>query len=459
MPNNRLDEGGFTMYSGSRACCMEKRLQLGMAGLGTVGTGVYETLCLNHELLEARAHIPFSLKKVAVHNTSKKREIDIPAELLTDRWEDLTEDPEIDIIIELIGGTTEAYKLVRVALEARKPVVTGNKALLALYGAELFRLSAEKGVPLYFEASAGGGIPIIQSLQNSLICNHIDSIIGIINGTSNFILTSMSQQGISFHEALQEARRQGYAEADPTLDVNGGDAAHKALILAMLAYGTPVTPDKIFVSGIERIEPRDFEFAAKLGYTIKLLVIIRYHKEDDSIELRVQPSFVPETHLLSSVNGVFNAIAVNGDIVGETIFYGRGAGKNPTASAVIGDVVTALRERRHPEHHTGFHPYAKPRRIMHINETKSPCYLRIRVKDRPGIIAEIAGALAWHNISISATNTITGEPDNNGVMWNDLVFIVHTCPWGQLQSALAEITQNPDIEPNPAVIRIENFQQ
>ncbi|MCD7799403.1 MAG: homoserine dehydrogenase [Akkermansiaceae bacterium] len=436
---------------------MARPLQLGMAGLGTVGTGVYETLCHNHEILEARANIPFLLKKVAVKNPAKKRSADIPGELLTARWEELVEDPEIDIIIELIGGTTDAHRLVRAALEARKPVVTGNKALLALFGAELFRLSAEKGVPLYFEASAGGGIPIIQSLQNSLICNHINSIIGIINGTSNFILTKMEQQGVPFETALKEAQRLGFAEADPTLDVNGKDAAHKALILAMLAYGTPVTPDKIFVSGIERIEPRDFEFAAKLGYTIKLLVVIRHHEETDSIELRVQPSFVPETHLLSSVNGVFNAIAVNGDIVGETIFYGRGAGKNPTASAVIGDVVTAMRELHHPEHHTGFHPYAKPLRIMHINETKSPCYLRIRVMDRPGIIAEIAGILAWHGISISATNTLDGEPDAGGVMWNDLVFIVHTCPWGRLQAALAEIAKNPDIGSDPAVIRIEKF--
>lgn len=436
---------------------METPLQLGLVGLGTVGSGVYDTLCRHHALLEARAKIPFAVKKVAVRNVNRSRDVDIPAEKLTGRWQDLIDDPEIDIIIELIGGTREAYKLVKAALEAGKPVVTGNKALLAEYGSELFRLSAASGVPLYFEASAGGGIPIIQSLQNSLICNHINSIIGIINGTSNYILTSMARRKITLEAALKEAQCLGFAEADPTLDINGGDAAHKALILTMLAYGMPITPEKIFVSGIERISPKDFEFSDKLGYTIKLLVVIRYHGEDDAIELRVQPSFVPKTHLLASVDGVFNAIAVNGDIVGETIFYGRGAGKNPTSSAVIGDIVTALRESRHPEHHTGFTPYHKNRRILSINETQTPCYIRFRVADRSGIIAEIAGALAWHGIGISATSSTEGEPDANGVLWNDLVFILHTCPWGRLQAALAEIARIADIAPDPAVIRIEKF--
>ena len=223
----------------------EKPIQLGLAGLGTVGSGVYETLCRNHSLLEARSKIPFRIKRIAVRNLEKPRETAVPQELLTDDWQDLGNDPEIDIVIELIGGTRQAYELVTLALRAGKPVVTGNKALLAEYGAEIFKLSAEMGTPIYFEASAGGGIPIIQSLQNSLICNHINSIVGIINGTSNYILSAMGEHGADYADALVQAQKLGFAEEDPSLDVNGWDAAHKALILAMLASGTTISPAKI----------------------------------------------------------------------------------------------------------------------------------------------------------------------------------------------------------------------
>ena len=436
-----------------------KPLQLGLAGLGTVGTGVFETLCRNHDLLEARVQMAFSIKRVAVHNINRPREVEIDPALLTDDWRELVNDPDIDIIIELIGGTTEAYELVKAALHAGKPVVTGNKALLAEYGSVLFALSAEKGVPLYFEASCGGGIPIIQSLQNSLICNNVQGIAGIINGTSNYILSSMEKKGVSYADALAAAQRKGYAEADPTLDVNGWDAAHKALILAMLAYGTPVETDKISVYGIDRVAAMDFKFAHDLGYTIKLLVIIKHHEESDSLELRVQPSFVPKTHLLSKVDGVFNAIAVKGDIVGETIFYGRGAGKNPTASAVIGDVVLAMRECRHPQYHTGFHPYTKKLRIMAQEDTVTPYYVRFLVKDRPGVIAAIATALANHGIGISGTtSTPHGEEPAEGVEGsNDLVFMLHACPWGTLRAALKELAANDSIAPHPVVFRIEEF--
>lgn len=434
-------------------------LQIGLAGLGTVGTGVYETLCRNHALLEARVQMAFRVKKVAVHNLSRKREVEIDPALLTDDWHELVDDPQIDIIIELIGGTTEAYELVKAALNAGKPVVTGNKALLAEYGSELFALSSEKGVPLYFEASCGGGIPIIQSLQNSLICNNVQGIAGIINGTSNYILSSMEKKGVSYADALAAAQRKGYAEADPTLDVNGWDAAHKALILAMLAYGTPVETDKISVYGIERVAAMDFKFAHDLGYTIKLLVVIKRHEESDSLELRVQPSFVPKTHLLSKVDGVFNAIAVKGDIVGETVFYGRGAGKNPTASAVIGDVVLAMRECRHPQYHTGFHPYTKKLRIMAQEDTVTPYYVRFLVKDRPGVIAAIATALAKHGIGISGTTSTPHEEEDaeSTESSNDLVFMLHACPWGTLRAALKEISDNDSIDPHPVVFRIEQF--
>ncbi|MDO5472390.1 MAG: homoserine dehydrogenase [Akkermansia sp.] len=432
-------------------------LQLGLAGLGTVGSGVYETLCRNRELLEARAQISYAIRKVAVGNINRRRDVEIAPELLTDDWRELVNDPEIDIIIELIGGTDEAYQLVKAALMAGKPVVTGNKAVLAVYGSELFKLSAEMGTPLYFEASCGGGIPIIQSLQNSLICNKVQSIAGIINGTSNYILTSMKEQGLSLDVALANAQKLGFAEADPSFDINGWDAAHKALILAMLAYGTPLSPDKIHVHGIEKVESVDIAMAEKLGYTIKLLVVIKHHEEQGALELRVQPSFVPQEHLLSSVDGVFNAIAVKGDIVGETIFYGRGAGKNPTSSAVIGDIVLAMRECRLPDYHTGFQPYTKELEVLPMSETVTPYYVRFVVEDRPGMIAAIAAMLAKYDVSISATSSNFGYIDEQGVQWNNLIFMVHACKWVRLKYVLRELRENHIIDRLPIVFRIETF--
>ena len=432
-------------------------LQLGLAGLGTVGSGVYETLCRNYELLEARAQIAFAVKKIAVGNLNRKRDIEIDPALLTDDWHELVNDPEIDIIIELIGGTNEAYKLVKAALEAGKPVVTGNKAVLAEYGSELFKLSAEMGTPLYFEASCGGGIPIVQSLQNSLICNKVEYIAGIINGTSNYILSSMKDKGMPFREALEEAQKLGFAEADPSFDINGWDAAHKALILAMLAYGTPLNPDKIAVYGIERVESVDFKLADQLGYTIKLLVVIKHHADKGALELRVQPSFVPKSHLLAKVDGVFNAIAVKGDIVGESIFYGRGAGKNPTASAVIGDIVLAMRECRLADYHTGFQPYTKELSVVPMGETITPYYVRFRVQDRPGVIAAIASKFAKYDVDISATTSTNESVDANGVRRNHLVFMVHACKWVRLKYVLRELADNEYIDRHPAVFRIETF--
>ena len=443
-----------------RAHMIGNRLQIGMAGLGTVGSGVYEALLRNRKLLEARAQISYDVRRVAVRNVSRPREVEIAPDLLTDDWRDLVNDAEIDIIIELIGGTEEANKLVRAALEAGKPVVTGNKALLAEYGSELFCLSAEKGTPLYFEASCGGGIPIVQCLQNSLICNKVNSIVGIINGTSNYILTSMAESNLPMREALAQAQELGYAEADPSFDINGMDAAHKGLILAMLAYGTPLQPDRIAVTGIEKIEPADFDFARRFGYTIKLLVVIKRHSADGrkALELRVQPSLVPQEHLLAKVDGVFNAIAVSGDIVGETIFYGRGAGKNPTASAVVGDVVLAMRECRLNGYHTGFHPYAEAMEVMPQKDTVTPYYVRFRVqRDRCGVIAAIATAFAENNISISATSSIDGVDDASGVRWNDLVFMLNACRWGQLTEALGKIAGLDTVGDFPVVLRIETF--
>ncbi|MFI3242657.1 MAG: homoserine dehydrogenase [Akkermansia sp.] len=437
---------------------MSKPLQLGLIGLGTVGVGVFETLCRNHDLLEARAQISYEIKRVAVRDLTRQRDVDVDAGMLTADWRDVVNDPDIDIVVELIGGITEAFDIVKAALLAGKPVVTGNKALLAERGAELFALSAQHDVPLYFEASCGGGIPIIQSLQNSLICNNVRSITGIINGTSNYILSSMSKGRVSFKDALAKAQELGFAEADPSFDVNGWDAAHKALILAMLAYGTPVDSSKISVHGIEKVDAVDFTFAKKLGYTIKLLVVIKHHEDTDALELRVQPSLVPQTHLLSSVKGVFNAIAVEGDIVGETIFYGRGAGKNPTASAVIGDVVLAMRECRHRGSHAGFSPYSKCLQVQPVGDSVTPYYVRFRVKDCPGVIASLASIFARYDMGISATNSIAcPETETCTGCCNDLVLMIHACKWSRLMSAIHEASLLDSVAAEPLVLRIETF--
>lgn len=428
------------------------KLHIGLAGLGTVGTGVYETLLKNGELLQARTGMSIEVAGIAVRDMGKKRDVNVPASLLTDDWNTLIANPDLDIIVELIGGTEAAYELVCASLKAGKAVVTGNKALLAERGSAIFKLSQETGTPVYFEAAVAGGIPIIDSMRDSLVSNNFLSIAGIINGTSNYILERMTNAGLDYKVALAEAQQKGYAEADPSLDVNGWDAAHKALLLALLAYGTPISPENIYVSGIEGVRAVDIKFADTMGYAVKLLAVIRQH-DGQAIELRVQPSFVSKNHILSSVNGVFNAVAVEGDIVGETLFYGRGAGKLPTTSSVISDIFSAARDLAHEGAHNGFTPYRPETVLIPSSATETPYYVRFKVADTTGIIASIATLLARHGIGISRTNSMPRE----GSDLQDLVFILHECPFGNLQAALADIEALDGVSPNPAVFRIERF--
>ena len=430
------------------------KFHLGLAGLGTVGTGVYEALKEKKDLLLARTGVCVEVRKVAVADISKPRECQIDSALLTDNWRELVEDEGIDVIVELIGGVTVAKELVCAALKRKKPVVTGNKALLSQYGEELFALSKEEQTPIYFESAVAGGIPIIDSMRESLVANRFESIVGIINGTSNYILGRMSSEQLSYQKALEEAQVLGYAEADPSLDVNGGDAAHKALLLALLAYGTPLSYKDIYVEGIERVRPVDMDFAQKLGYAIKLLAVIRHHG-GRGIELRVQPSFISQKHILSSVDGVFNAISVVGDIVGETLFYGRGAGRKPTASAVVSDIMLAGKNACVEGFYGGFTPYKEEVKLLPIEETETSFYVRFQVSDQTGIIAAIATILARHQIGISATMSQPGEKE--GVQ--DLVFILHRCRFGHLQQALASISELEGMASLPTVFRIEEMKQ
>jgi homoserine dehydrogenase len=434
-------------------------LGIGLAGFGTVGSGVWNTLERNGHLITARTGggIALHVARILVRDLAKTRATisDVPAEMFTTDWHALVEDPAVDIVVELIGGTSDAFDIVAAALRANKPVVTGNKALLAERGVELFAISRQHGTPIHFEAAVAGGIPIIRTVQDSFIGNRIRSFSGIINGTSNFILGRMTEAGLTFADALAEAQALGYAEADPTLDVNGWDAAHKAIVLATLAYGFPINPAAIHVSGIEQVRPADIAFARNLGYVIKLLAVVREHP-NQAIEIRVQPSFVPQSHILASVSGVFNAVAVHGDTAGESLFYGRGAGQDPTASSVVADLVEAARALRHAGDHRGFLPYCESGELLPVGETSTAYYVRFDVTDRPGVIAEIARVLANHRIGISGTHSPV-NPANPDAAFVDMIFLLHTCPFGQLQTALAEIETLDCVNSTPVVFRIETL--
>ncbi len=434
---------------------MSKTLGLGLAGFGTVGTGVWETLQRNAELISDRSEVRVDIKRIAVRDMSKSRPEGAPTELFTTDWQEVVADDSVDIVVELIGGTTTAFDIVAAALKAKKPVVTGNKALLAERGQELFALSHEMNTPIHFEAAVAGGIPIIKTVQDSFVGNRIQSMVGIINGTSNYILERMTDAGLGYEEALTEAQQLGYAEADPTLDVNGWDAAHKAILLATLAYGFIIDPEKVYVRGIERVRGIDIDFAKRLGFVVKLLCVVHEHP-DGTIELRTQPSFIPQSHVLSSVNGVFNAVAVRGDAAGESLFYGRGAGKDPTASSVVADIVEAARGEAHDGSHRGFLPYQDSGHVMAIEDTETPYYVRFDVTDETGVIAKIAAVLADAGIGIAGTHSPVNaeEPDADFV---DMVFQLHTCKFGLLKETLKKIEALNCVNSRPVVFRIESL--
>jgi homoserine dehydrogenase len=434
-----------------------KTIGVGLVGFGTVGTGVWETIQKNGQLISDRSNNQFQIKivKAAVRDISKKRIEDAPAELFTSDWQDVVQNEEVDIVVELIGGTTTAFDIVAAALKLGKTVVTGNKALLAERGAELFALSQQHHAAIHFEAAVAGGIPIIKAVQDSYVGNEIESMVGIINGTSNYILERMTTAGLGYPEALKEAQDLGYAEADPALDVNGWDAAHKAILLASLAYGSVIDPADVYVRGIERVTSTDIAFAKNLGYNVKLLSVVVKHA-DGQIELRTQPSFIPKSHILSSVNGVFNAIALKGDASGDALFYGRGAGKEPTASSVVADIVDAAYTVSTGAPHRGFLPYSEHTQVKSIDETSTPYYVRFDVTDRPGVIADIAQVLANDGVGISGTHSPV-DPENPDKEFVDMVFLLHTCAFGKLKATLKKVLALDSVNSEPVVFRIENL--
>ncbi len=428
-------------------------LQIGLAGFGNVGAGVYKNLLKNRALLEKRLGRGLEVRRIAVRDLSKPRDVELPADLMTTDLDSLVEDDAIDIVVELIGGTDRAFDLVKAALERGKTVVTGNKALLAERGQELFAIADERKTPIYFEAAVAGGIPIIKTVQESLVGNHIEAVAGIINGTCNYILTRMTEAGLDYPEALAEAQQLGYAEADPTLDINGWDAAHKAIILASLSYGCWVPTDRVYVEGIEKITRRDIDFAQRFGYVVKLLAVIRLHPDSSAIELRVQPSLIPRGHILASVNGVFNAILIRGDVVGETLFYGSGAGQDPTSSSVISDLADAALWRNNCEGHTGFVPHGLYGKPLPIEESASKYYLRVEADDQPGVLAQIARVLGDHDIGILSVI----QPEDHEPGSAPIVLMLDYASFGTIRAALAQLKALDCIREDPVLMRVESL--
>ncbi|BCX82588.1 homoserine dehydrogenase [Methylomarinovum caldicuralii] len=433
-------------------------VKVGLLGLGTVGGGTVNVLARNGEEIARRAGRALVIAKAFTRSPDKPRICDLSGiELATDPWQ-VVDDPEIAIVAELIGGTDIARELVLGAIERGKHVVTANKALIALHGNEIFARASEKGVMVAFEAAVAGGIPIIKVLREGLAGNRIEWLAGIINGTGNFILTAMRDQGRDFDDVLAEAQRLGYAEADPTFDVEGIDAAHKLTILAAIAFGIPLQFDRVYTEGITRITQEDVRYAEELGYRIKHLGIAR--RRENGVELRVHPCLVPARRLLANVDGVMNAVVVKGDAVGPTLYYGPGAGAEPTASAVVADLVDVVRtmtadpENRVP--HLAFQPDALsdlPPLPMAAVETAY--YLRLRVADRPGVLADVARILAGENISIEAV--IQKEPQL-GQTDVPLIFLTHRVQECAFDAALERITALDSVKAPPYRIRLETLE-
>ncbi len=428
-----------------------RHLRIGLLGLGKIGTGVFEAIRTKKDFFENEIGVRLDIRKVADKNQSRQRELKIPKEIFTTDPLEVVRDPSVDVVIELIGGTEMAYVLVTEALERGKHVVTANKALLAEYGDDIFSLANLKKRWIAFEASVGGGIPVIKGLREGLVANRIESVHAIINGTSNYILTEMTDKSSDFKDALADAQKLGYAEADPTLDVEGIDAAHKLAILVRFGFGGKVKFSDIYCEGITQIRSEDIAFAKEFGYRIKLLAIAK--KLKDGIQARVQPTLLPQSHMLANVHGSFNAIMFHGDETGDVLFYGKGAGQRPTASAVISDLVD-LAMKQGGSHDLGKVPMravVRPLKIKSISSISSRYYLRFHVVDRPGVLAKIAQVLGRFRISIS--DMIQKERSVGSVV--PLIFLTHDTFERDIRNAIRQISKMATVKGKPQVLRIE----
>jgi len=430
-----------------------KPIQVGLLGIGTVGSGVFNVLQRNQEEIRRRAGRGIEIAMVADLDVERAKAVVGDGVQVVNDARAVIANPDIDIVIELIGGYGVAKALVLEAIAAGKHVVTANKALLAVHGTEIFAAASAKGVMVAFEAAVAGGIPIIKALREGLTANRIQWIAGIINGTTNFILSEMRSKGLDFGVVLKEAQRLGYAEADPTFDIEGVDAAHKATIMSAIAFGIPVQFDKAYVEGITQLSAQDIKYAEQLGYRIKLLGITK--RADKGVELRVHPSLVPAKRLIANVEGAMNAVVVQGDAVGTTLYYGKGAGSEPTASAVIADLVDIARlHTADPEHrvpHLAFQPHtlsdamdALP--VLPMSEVVTSYYLRLRVADQAGVLAKVTGILAGAGISIDAVlQREADEVGGEGSTQTDLIILTHDTREGTMNDAIAQMQGLPTV--------------
>ncbi len=417
-------------------------IRVGIIGVGTVGQSVAKILKENADIISARAGVNIVPIIGAVKNLTKKRDVDIK---LTDNPLDVVDNPEVDIVVELMGGVEEPYELVKKALKNGKSVVTANKALLAYHRYELQEIAGN--LPLFYEASVAGGIPIIGALRNGLSANHIESIVGILNGTCNYMLTKMIQEGIEYDEVLKEAQALGYAEADPTFDVGGFDAAHKLLILASIAYGIDAKPEDILIEGIENITSSDVEFAREFGYEIKLLGIAK--KVNGGVEIRVHPSMIKVSHPIAKVDGVMNAVSVIGDRVGQTMFYGPGAGGDATASAVIADIIEIARGNKGPMlgYKRGLESGLK---LVDSDDIESKYYLKLKVLDKPGVLAAVTSVLSECGISISSVLQKDSRIQNRV----RLLLTTHKCKEADIKKAIEKLKTLEAVGDNVSMMRI-----
>jgi homoserine dehydrogenase len=460
-----------------------QQVNLGMIGGGTVGSGVFHALQLNGDLLSSRIGIQARLHKIAVKAFDEPRPYEIPRALMSTDWQSVVNDPQVDVVLELAGGTGIARTMILTALKLGKPVITANKALLSAHGEELFAAAREHKTNLYYEASVCGGIPIIKSLREGFAGNRITHLYGIVNGTCNYILTRMKLEGADFDAVLADAQKQGYAETPPDLDVDGWDSQHKIGILASLAHGFWVNPKDIHVEGIRHVSALDIKFAGQLGYTIKLLGIIKQigdcsrsvgptadskkkigNRKSVSlsgnnscrIQVSVYPTLIPNSHVLASVNHVFNAVFVRGDVVGDTLFYGRGAGKDATASAVLSDIADAALDLKFATKHRvpPFVPHEREGVVAPVDELVFQYFVRLNVVDRPGTLAKIASIFGAANIGISSVIQPEGQEGESV----PLILMLHDAPNGAVVKALVEIGKLPVIKGKPVMLRVENFQ-
>jgi homoserine dehydrogenase len=429
-----------------------KRINIGLVGFGTVGSGVVKVLKERHALLAKKSGVEITLRRICDLDLRRKRVVSVERRLLTSHVSDILEDESIDIVIELIGGLHPAKEIILRALKKGKHIVTANKALLAEYGEEIFKAAKASQRAIGFEASVGGGIPIIKALRESLFSNRIEKFYGIINGTSNFILTQMSE-GMQLGQAIKVAQKRGVAEKNPSLDLKGIDSAHKLIVLTALAFGRWVNLRDIYVEGITDISLHDITYARELGYSIKLLAIAK--KEKDELEVRVHPTFIPEEHLLSKVEDVYNAIYVFGDLIGEQVYHGEGAGRDPTASAVISDIVDIAKSLKFQKE--ALSPNIvfdrNIRRLRKIDEIESRYYIRFMTIDQPGVLARIAGILAQHKISIASVT----QKERRKARVVPIVMMTHEAKERSLRMALEEIDRLNVVRHKSVAIRMEKL--